>query len=73
MSFGSAGWPGSRDFHRQNILNALRSRLTNVSGFMIASAPSPSKNFASVTVVRRVGTIVRRLCLAFSEQGKLFS
>jgi len=31
------------------------------------------KNFASVTVVRRVGTIVRRLCLAFSEDGVLFS
>ncbi len=31
--FGSAGRPGLRDFHRQNILNAVRCHPTKVSGF----------------------------------------
>jgi hypothetical protein len=60
ISFGSSGRPGLRDFHRQNILNALRCHLTNVSGFMIARAPCQSKNFARATIARRVGTVVRR-------------
>jgi hypothetical protein len=58
--FGNAGRPGLRDFHRQNILNAVRCHLTNVSGFTITSASRHAKNFASATVARRYEAVVRR-------------
>ena len=58
--FGRAGRPRLRDFHRQNILNAVRCHLTNVSGFTITSAPRQSKNFASVTIASRNEAVVRR-------------
>ena len=58
--FGSAGRPGLRDFHRQNILNAVRCHPTKVSGFTIASASRQSKNFASATIARRIDAVVRR-------------
>jgi hypothetical protein len=71
-SLGSAGRPGLRDFHRQNILKALRCHLTNVSGFTITSASRQSKNLASATIARRIEAVVRR-GLAFLEHGQLFS
>jgi hypothetical protein len=58
--FGSAGRPGLCDFHRQNILNAVRCHPTNVSGFTIASAPRQPKNLASATIARRNEVVVRR-------------
>ena len=58
--FGSAGRPGLRDFHRQNILNALRCHPTKVSGFTITSASRQSKNFAIATIARRNEAVVRR-------------
>jgi ATPase family associated with various cellular activities (AAA) len=56
-SLGSAGRPGLRDFHRQNILKALRCHLTNVSGF---TASRQSKNLASATIATRIEAVVRR-------------
>jgi len=47
---GSAGRPRLRDFHRQNIRNAVRCHVMNVSGFAIPSAPRQSKNFASAAI-----------------------
>jgi hypothetical protein len=47
------------DFHRQTILNAVRCHPTNVFGFTIASAARQSKNFASVTIARRIEAVVR--------------
>jgi hypothetical protein len=46
---GSAGRPRLRDFHRQNVLKAVRCHLTKVSGLTITSALRQSKNFASAT------------------------
>ena len=57
---GSAGRPRLRDFHRQNILNAVRCHLRNVSGFTITSASRQSKNFARATIARRNEAVVRR-------------
>jgi hypothetical protein len=59
LPFGSAGRPGLRDFHRQNILNAVRCHPTNVSGFTIISALRQLRNLASATIARRNEAVFR--------------
>jgi hypothetical protein len=56
--FGSAGRPRLRDFHRQNIRNAVRCHLMNVSDLAIAKALRQSKNLASATIARRNEAVV---------------
>ena len=61
MFFGSAGRPRLRDLHRQNILNAVRCHLTNVSGFTTYSSwpswigifgyPKSAGNVTSLTCI----------------------
>jgi hypothetical protein len=59
-SFGTAGRPGLRDFHRQKTLNAVRCHPTEVSGFTTTNTSRQSKNFASPAIARRIEAVVRR-------------
>ena len=58
--FGSAGRPRLRDLHRQNILNAVRCHLRNVSGFTITNASRQSKSRPKATIVARIAAVVFR-------------
>ena len=57
---GRAGRPRLRDLHRQNIWNAVRCHLRNVSGFTITSASRQSKSRPKATIVARIAAVVFR-------------
>jgi hypothetical protein len=57
---GNDGRPIFRDSRRQNIRNAVRCHLTNVSGLTITSASRQSKKRASEIIARRVTLVILR-------------
>ena len=72
--FGSRGRPRFRDFHPQNLRNAVRCHLRNVSGLTMTRASRQSKNRESKTMNARVAAVERpRLDLAFLKQCELFA
>ncbi len=58
--FGSDGRPRLRDFHCQNIRNADRCHLMNVSGLTITGASRHSKRRPNATIVIRARVVIRR-------------
>jgi hypothetical protein len=58
--FGSPGRPRFRDFHLQNVRNAVRCHLRNVSSLTMTRVSRQSKNLESRTMSAREAAVERR-------------